>query len=667
MRTLLVSFTFAIAACGPGASHTVPPPQMPVAEPGPPTAEPAPAEPAAMEPAAASEGPLVLDGTPEIPDAVKERMARYLNTRRAGLGDVSDDGKRLLVTTRFAETSQIHIVDGPLGVRYQVSFRQEPSRGPRFWPGRNDVIVYSSDVGGNEQHQILKMNLRTGTTEALTVAGTRNGEYVFSDDGRQLAYMSNRRNGKDFDVWVSGDTAASAKMAVQGKGYYFPLGFSRDGSKLLVREYISVNESRLYVHDLLLGKTERITPDGVAAYRVAVFGRDSDVVYIASDREGEFAELYEVSLKKKTWKPLSRNIPWNVTDAALSGDGRTLAVRVNEGGVSGLYFLNTWSRKLRKIDAVKGRLIGGMAWAKKSGRLALGLVSATMPGDVFQYDPRRRRLVRWTRSELGGLDEGALVEPTLISYPSFDGRKIPAWVYRPKGKGPFPVVIQIHGGPEGQARPYFSAQSQYLLAESKIAVIYPNVRGSDGYGKTYVKLDNGFNREQSVKDIGALLDWIGKQPELDAKRVGVAGGSYGGYMVLASLVHYSDRIAAGIDVVGISNFVTFLQNTADYRRDVRRAEYGDERDPKMLAHLQHISPLNRVDRIRSPLFVAQGANDPRVPASEAQQIVDAVRKTGKDVWYMLAKNEGHGFRKKSNRDTYLQLAILFLTKHLKGQ
>jgi dipeptidyl aminopeptidase/acylaminoacyl peptidase len=265
---------------------------------------------------------------------------------------------------------------------------------------------------------------------------------------------------------------------------------------------------------------------------------------------------------------------------------------------------------------------------------------------------------------MGGLDTTRLVEPTLIEFKSFDGMKIPAFYYRPAGPGPFPVVINIHGGPEAQARPYFSGFVQFLVSEAGIAVLDPNVRGSDGYGKTYLTLDNGARREDSVKDIGALLDWVAGQKDLDAKRVAVVGGSYGGYMVLASLVHFGDRLRAGVDVVGISSFITFLENTAEYRRDLRRVEYGDERDPEMRKKLEAISPLNHVDKIRSALFVAQGANDPRVPAGEAKQIVEAVRKAGKDVWFMLARDEGHGFQKKGNRDTFALLGIMFLEKHL---
>ena len=279
-------------------------------------------------------------------------------------------------------------------------------------------------------------------------------------------------------------------------------------------------------------------------------------------------------------------------------------------------------------------------------------------------DLRRRSLTRWTQSEIGGLDPSRFVEPTVVRYDTFDERQIPAFYYRPPGEGPFPVVVLIHGGPESQARPYFSPLTQYLASERGIAVLVPNVRGSDGYGKSYLLLDNGAQREDSVQDIGALLDWAQAQDELDTDRAAVYGASYGGYMVLASLLYFGDRLRAGVDMVGISNFVTFLQNTREYRRDLRRAEYGDERDAEMRATLMRISPLTRAAEIRSALFVAHGANDPRVPVSEAEQLVEAVRGAGQSVWYMLARNEGHGFRRKENRDLFMQLMVMFLEQQL---
>jgi dipeptidyl aminopeptidase/acylaminoacyl peptidase len=246
-------------------------------------------------------------------------------------------------------------------------------------------------------------------------------------------------------------------------------------------------------------------------------------------------------------------------------------------------------------------------------------------------------------------------------------RQIPLLITRPDAKrhpGKRPVLIRIHGGPESQAKPGFLGSRAYLVNDLGIAYLQPNVRGSTGYGRDYRNLDNGVLREDSVKDIGALLDWIAEQPDLDADRVAVYGGSYGGYMVAASLVHYSDRLRCGIDYVGISSFVTFLENTKPYRQDVRRVEYGDERDPEMRAFLEGISPLNHTAAMGVPLFVAQGANDPRVPASESRQLVDQVREGGQTVWYMLATDEGHGFRKKPNRDAMTNVMVMFLQQFL---
>lgn len=281
-------------------------------------------------------------------------------------------------------------------------------------------------------------------------------------------------------------------------------------------------------------------------------------------------------------------------------------------------------------------------------------------------------LVRWTRSKVGGLDTSTFKAPELVRYPTVDQtdgapRTIPVWWYRPlqsAARERAPVVIQIHGGPEGQARPGFDPVTQFLVRELGVSVLVPNVRGSLAYGRTYVGLDNGVRREDSVRDTGTLLDWIATRPELDADRVGVFDGSYGGYMVLASMVRYGERLRAGVDIVGISDFRTFLANTETYRQDLRRVEYGDERDPAMTAHFARIASLARASEIDKPLFVAQGANDPRVPASEAAQIVRAVRGNGTEVWYLELSDEGHGFRKKANRDYFSNATMAFWQRHL---
>ena len=656
-----------VAACGRSAERPAEPPPRP-----PPPARPGPhgecvrAGGAKPAPQAERSGPLRIEGAPEVPAALAQRISRYLETRSADFQWIDADGTTVLVTTRFAQTAQVHRVDQPMGARTQLTFEPEPVRDASFAPGRSDALFFMKDRGGDEQYQILRQDLDTGAVQTLTDGKSRHGRYLWNDAGSQFAFSGNARNGKDMDVYVA-DAARpeQAKRVLTGEGYFYPVDFSGDGGRLLVSEYVSINDSRLHVVDLASAKVQQITPaEPAASYRAAVFDPAGTGVYVASDREGEFVELYHLDPRAATWTPLTRHIPWNVEELALSGDVHTLAFTVNEEGYTKLYLLDTRSGKAKAAPGMPRAILSGLRFAQKTSLLAFTVMGPTTTGDAFSYDVRSARLRRWTKSEMGGLDPARFVEPELLHYESFDGRKIPAFYYRPKGEGPHPVVISIHGGPEAQARPYFSALIQYLVTESNIAVLVPNVRGSDGYGKSYLLLDNAEKREDSVKDIGALLDFVEKRPELDQRRVGVYGGSYGGYMVLAALATYPKRIAAGVDVVGISNFVTFLENTKEYRRDLRRAEYGDERDPKMREFLQRISPTSNAENIQSALFVAHGKNDPRVPVAETDQIVQAVRRRGKDVWYMVAANEGHGFAKKDNRDKFIQLTVLFFQRHL---
>ena len=329
--------------------------------------------------------------------------------------------------------------------------------------------------------------------------------------------------------------------------------------------------------------------------------------------------------------------------------------------------LRTADRKLLPAPKLPLGTIAGLVFHKNSRDLALAITSATSPSDVYSLDVRTGAVTRWTRHEKMEVDAARFVEPEIVRWTSFDGRSISGFLYRAPASrfpGKRPVLINIHGGPEGQSTAGFLGRLNYFVNEMGISMILPNVRGSSGYGKSFLKLDNGARREDSVKDIGALLDWIGKQPDFDAGRVAVTGGSYGGYMTLAVSTNYADRIAGAIDVVGISNFVTFLEKTESYRRDLRRVEYGDERDPAMRKLLESISPLNNVDKIKKPLFVIQGRNDPRVPYYEAEQIVKTVKENGTPVWYMLAADEGHGFRKKVNADYQFYSMIGFLRQYL---
>jgi len=615
---------------------------------------------------------LRLSGTPEIPQELRTRFNRYLSTRSAWLSDLSSDGSSVLVTTRFGETRQLHHVKTPLGSRRQLTFRTESAGGGSFIPGTQDVM-FTGDIGGNEQFQLFRLSGNTGEVEMLTDGTSRHGTPVWSRDGRRYAWNNTSRNGTDTDVWVhaiDGSTEPMLIGQVDG-GYWSPIQWSPDDTELLVLHYISTTNRNLLICATdgsgCRGITDAKKPQ---AWRVARWHPDGDKLFVSVDSKGEFARLYQVPLGKKGiarkgWTPLTDDIDWDVESASLSHDGATLAFTVNEEGWSALWLLNVADGTKSRVDLPKG-IASRVQWARDANVLGLTITGPTSTGDTYTYTPESGDLTRWTESEMGGLVPSTLVEPTLERVTSFDGLSVPMFVYAPPGDGPHPIVISIHGGPESQSRPYFSSRIQGLVAAG-MAVVVPNVRGSSGYGRTYVSLDNGFLREDSVKDIGAVLDWIDSKPEsFDASRVGVSGGSYGGYMVLAALSTYPERIKAGVDVVGISNFVTFLENTKSYRRDLRRVEYGDERDPKMRAFQESISPTTNVERISSALFVAHGANDPRVPVGEAEQIIEAVRANGHEVWSMIAMDEGHGFKKKGNRDTFALLQLLFFVQHLQA-
>ncbi len=362
--------------------------------------------------------------------------------------------------------------------------------------------------------------------------------------------------------------------------------------------------------------------------------------------------------------------PWDVENAALSENRELLAYVVNENGLSTLHVFDLKTGKPRSMPKLPTGQIGSLRWNENNRDLAFSLNSAQSPSDVYSVDVQSAKLERWTYSETGGIPPQNFVEPKLVKWKSFDGKEISGWLYAPKVKpasGKYPIVINIHGGPEGQSRPGFLGRTNYLLNELGVAVLFPNVRGSTGYGKTFSQLDNGFKREDTYKDISALLDWIGQQPDLDAKRVMVTGGSYGGHMTLAVATLYNDRIACSIDIVGISNLVTFLEHTEAYRRDLRRVEYGDERDPKMRAYLESIAPMNHVQEIKKPMMVVAGVNDPRVPKSESDQIVKVLEENKTPVWYLAAKDEGHGFAKKKNADFQFYTTVLFMQKYLLGQ
>jgi dipeptidyl aminopeptidase/acylaminoacyl peptidase len=613
---------------------------------------------------------LVVQGIPPIPATLVDDVQRYTEARPAQLADWHPTRRELLIATRFGNTNQIHRVAMPGGARTQLTFFSEPVTFARFDPTDGRYVVFARDVGGNEFAQLYRQDLSTGRVTMLTDGGrSQNGDVTWSSKGDRIAYSSTRRNGADRDVYVMNPSEPKNDrllLQVSGGGWS-PLDWSPDDSRLLAEEFISITRSTLWMVNVATGQKEALTDPGEhVSWAGARFSADGRGIYVLSDKDSDFLRLGYFDLATGRFTPLTTEFTWDVEGFDLSKDGRTIAFSVNEAGFSKLHLLDTASRRIRPAAGLPGGVIGALRWHSNSRELAVAIAHARSPSDVYSLDTVSGTVSRWTEGELGGLVASDLVEPELIRWKSFDGREISGLYYRAPARftGRRPVIINIHGGPESQVRPGFLGRNNYFLNELGVSIIAPNVRGSSGYGKAFVDLDNGLKREDSVKDVGALFDWIAARPELDATRVLVTGGSYGGYMTLAVSTHYSDRLRAAIDIVGISNFNTFLKNTESYRRDLRRAEYGDERDPAVAAFFEQTAPLNNAQKIKHPLFVIQGGNDPRVPLGESEQMVRRITQNGTPVWYLMAKDEGHGFQKKSNVDFQFFATVTFVRQHL---
>ena len=615
---------------------------------------------------------------PVVPAELAAKLAQYQSVRGAAFRGWAPDGTGILVGTRFGNSSQLHRVYEPGGRREQITFLDEPVSGTFIPKATDGSILMLMDAGGNENDQVYLLDRRNFKTTLLTDGKSRNKLGAVRSDGSQIVITSNQRNGRDVDLYVTNPReAGSLKLLMPvDKQTWNAHDWSSDGQTLLISRYVSANESYPALFDVASGQRTDLPLPGNAKASAGpmMFAADGKSLLVATDAEMEFRRLMRFHLATKRCESLTDDILWDIGDLAVEPSSGDVAFTVNEDGASRLYLMPRGTGR-RELKLPLG-IVTSLEFSPEGTRLGFTLARPDAPPDAYSLLLDSGELTRWTFSEVGGLNPASFVTPTRIKFPSFDGRMIPAYYFQPpsnaalvnatatKPRRPIPVYISIHGGPESQYQPFFSPIIQFYVNELGLAVICPNVRGSAGYGKTYLQLDNAEKREDSVKDIGALLDWIAGQSELDASRVAVAGGSYGGYMTLASLTHFGDRIKAGIDVVGIANFLTFLERTAAYRVDLRRAEYGDERDPKMKAVFERISPLNNADKIRAALLVIHGRNDPRVPFFEAEQIAAKVRASQRPVWTVFAGNEGHGFSKRDNSDYQRAVEVLFLKKYL---
>ncbi len=614
---------------------------------------------------------LVTEGIPKIPASLASEVGRYTKGRAAELLSWHPTKREILIATFFGNTAQVHQVKFPGAARTQLTFFDDrPTMGVSYQPTKGNFFIFNKDTGGDQNYQIYRYDFDTSAITLLTDGKSKNSPGVWSNAGDQIVYSSTRRNGKDTDLYVvdPSQPESNRMLAPLEGGGWKALDWSPDDRKILVLETISVNESYLWLFDVAGGERTLITPKSSAekiAHGDGRFRKDGKGVYVVTDRESEFRRLAFLEFASGRYTSLSGHINWDVQEFEPSPDGKMLALVTNEDGLTVLHLLDALTGKEKTLDHFPNGIFG-IHWHQDGKELGFSRDSARTPADAYSLNTTTGRLERWTFSETGGLDTTGFVDPELVHWKSFDDRVISGFLYRPplRFTGKRPVIINIHGGPEEQFQPYFMGPQNYYLNELGIALLFPNIRGSAGYGKTFLKLDNGALRENAYKDMGALLDWIKTQSDLDADRVMVTGVSYGGHMALATATRYPKRIRCAVDIVGPSNLKTFLENTAPYRRDLRRVEYGDERDGETRSFLERTAPLNNASKITKPLFIVQGKNDPIVPPSESEQMISAVRKNGVPVWYLMAKDEGHGFFKKSNGDYQFHATVLFVKAYL---
>jgi dipeptidyl aminopeptidase/acylaminoacyl peptidase len=643
------------------------------------------ADPPAKPPLTPAEN-LVVDGVPPIPGDLPEQVGRYTEARAAALQDWHPTRAEILITTRFGDTNQLHQIVQPGGARTQLTFFPDRVDRGSYEPTKGEYLVFTKGAGGNEFNQNYRYDLATGEITLLTDGKSRNSPPAWSNKGDRIAYTSTRRNGADTDIYVQSPTdPKSDRLLAELKGGGWDVAdWSPDDKQLVVLEEISVNETYLWLFDAQTGQKKEITPrpaEGAekVAYFSALFSKDGKGLFVTTDRESEFRRLAYIDLAGGKHSYLIPDARFDVDNWDLSHDGKQIAYTLNENGVSTLHLVGVTvnngaatagAKQEPKFDPPLPAVdIFALKFHPdpKQQLLAFNVAGARSPSDVYTWALAKNSVTRWTASETGGIPPQQFVEPELVKWKSFDGKEITGFLYKPdaaKFPGKRPVIVNIHGGPEAQYRPGFLGRNNYFINELGCAIVFPNVRGSEGYGKTFLKLDNGFKREDSYKDISALLDWLPSRPELDPVKVMVTGGSYGGFMTLQVAWNFADRIRCAVDVVGMSNLSTFLKNTESYRRDLRRVEYGDERDPKMAEFHEKIAALNNATKITKPLFVVQGFNDPRVPRTEAEQIVATLKKQNTPVWFLMAKDEGHGFAKKKNADFQFYSTVQFMREFL---
>ena len=608
-------------------------------------------------------------------------IERYLNIRSASSPTLDASGERVAFLTNVTGTAQIWSVPTAGGWPEQLTFYTDRVDFVR-WSPDGTGLLFGKARGGDENSQLFWMSPDGAQVRQLTDAPrVRYNFGGWSADGRRISYASNKRNPNFFDIYTMDVTTGQESLVYQQDGSNGVAAWSPDGRFIVVSrssDTLSLDND-LYLVEVASKVVTHLTPHtGATQYGDVHFTRDGRALLLSTNARGEWLSLARMDLATRQIEIID-DTPWDIDATAISNDGQLFAYTINRDGFSELYLRRLGATGVpEKRDApvtLPGKgVVGGLEFSGDARRLALVFNGARYNPDVWLYDLKSRKLQQVTRSSRAGVPQSSFVEPQLIHYKTFDGRDIPAWYYRPLPAGTagtgsggsqpatLPVIVSVHGGPEGQERPGFNPTYQYFLSRG-YAVLAPNVRGSTGYGKTYTHLDDVKLREDSVRDLVAAVDWLKTSGGADPRRIAVMGGSYGGYMTLAAITLYPDLWAAAIEMYGISNFETNLKNTSGYRRKQREREYGTLAGD--LEFLRSVSPIYKVDRIKAPLLVFQGKNDPRVPYTESEQIVKALRDRNAPVEYTLFDDEGHGFVKLTNRLIVYPKIVDFLERHMK--
>jgi len=616
---------------------------------------------------------ISISNIPSISNSFCQTVLDYENFNFATFSGWLPSDKGIIAVSRDSDINQLFYIEKPHAKPRKLTSLPEPITEASMCPDpKKRLVAFTQDKGGNENFQIYLLHLDSFRTEQITVGNFQNSDVVWSNSGNRFAFQSNSRNGKDFDVCICDlENRNKIRTVISQEGSWSILDWSQNDSCIIVSHYLSRTASFLYVYTIASGTlTPLFNESDTVSQECAVFGPGNSGIFLTSDKNTDVRTLRYVNIQTHHDSILTPNLGWDVREIAIAKNRKILVFQTNENGFSHLYIMNTATFAFKEITGLPKGGIYGLHFDYTGEYIGVTVVTPQHPEEAFTIRLSDFALEQWTFCGPSNAKTIRYISPELIHYPTFDSmnnvpRTIPCFIYKPRNIGKyFPVLISLHGGPESQFWPYFNPQIQYYVNELGICVVAPNVRGSGGYGKKWLSLDNGFLREDAIKDVGCLLDWIKTQKDLDTNHVGVFGGSYGGFLSLASMETYTSRFVAGIDMYGISNFITFLDHTAGYRKDLRRVEYGDERVPAMHDFLVRISPLSHTSQIKAPLFIIQGANDPRVPLGESQQIANAALSNHIPVWTLVAKDEGHGFRKKSNNDYQECAQAMFLKTYL---